>query len=158
MNLVPDPARKNGDDDSVKPTFRHLLEETDRFVVAVELVTSRGLLTDQEGQRVLARARVLAESPRIDVLSITDNPAGNAMLAADTLGTDLMSHGQEVIIHLACKDCNRNSLQSRGWNLASEGFDNILALSGDYPSPGYAGMARPASTSTRLVSCRCTKR
>ena len=126
------------------PSFRHLLEETDRFVTAVELVTSRGLLSDQEGQRVLAKARVLAESPRIDVLSITDNPAGNAMFAADTLGTDLMSHGQEVIIHLACKDCNRNSLQSRGWNLASEGFDNILALSGDYPSPGYEGMARPS--------------
>jgi methylenetetrahydrofolate reductase (NADPH) len=113
-------------------------------VTVVELVTSRGLLSDEKGQRVLARARVLAESPRIDVLSITDNPAGNAMLAADTLGTDLMSHGQEVIIHLACKDCNRNSLQSRGWNLASGGFDNILALSGDYPSPGYEGMARPS--------------
>jgi len=126
------------------PSFRHLLERTNQFVTAVELVTSRGLLSDQEGQRVLTRARVLAESPRIDVLSITDNPAGNAMLAADTLGTDLMSHGQEVIIHLACKDCNRNSLQSRGWNLASEGFDNILALSGDYPSPGYEGMARPS--------------
>ncbi len=144
MSLLPDPATQSGDDNSARPTFRHLLEETGRFAVAVELVTSRGLLTDQEGQRVLARARVLAESPRIDVLSITDNPAGNAMLAADTLGTDLMSHGQEVIIHLACKDCNRNSLQSRGWNLASEGFDNILALSGDYPSPGYAGMARPS--------------
>ena len=126
------------------PSLRYLLEESDRFITAVELVTSRGLLSDQEGQRVLARARVLAGSPRIDVLSITDNPAGNAMLAADTLGTDLMSHGQEVIIHLACKDCNRNSLQSRGWNLASEGFDNILALSGDYPSPGYEGMARPS--------------
>ncbi len=125
-------------------SLRHLLEETDEFVTAVELVTSRGVLSDIEGQRVLAKARELADCPRIDVLSITDNPAGNAMLAADTLGTDLMSHGQEVIIHLACKDCNRNSLQSRGWNLASEGFDNILALSGDYPSPGFAGMGRPS--------------
>ena len=137
-------ASNNTPSGSGHPSLRHLLEESDRFITAVELVTSRGLLSDQEGQRVLARARVLAESPRIDVLSITDNPAGNAMLAADTLGTDLMSHGQEVIIHLACKDCNRNSLQSRGWNLASEGFDNILALSGDYPSPGYEGMARPS--------------
>ena len=137
MRASATPTPKDAASSSGHPTFRHLLEETDRFLTAVELVTSRGLLSDQEGQRVLAKARVLAESPRIDVLSITDNPAGNAMLAADTLGTDLMSHGQEVIIHLACKDCNRNSLQSRGWNLASEGFDNILALSGDYPSPGY---------------------
>jgi methylenetetrahydrofolate reductase (NADPH) len=49
-----------------------------------------------------------------------------------------------VIIHLACKDGNRNSLESRGWKLASEGFDNILALTGDYPKPGYGGMARPS--------------
>jgi len=25
-----------------------------------------------------------------------------------------------------------------------EGFDNILALTGDYPKPGYGGMARPS--------------
>ena len=31
-------------------------------------------------------ARALAEDPRIDVLSITDNPGGHAMLAPDTLG------------------------------------------------------------------------
>jgi methylenetetrahydrofolate reductase (NADPH) len=127
-----------------KPTLRHLLEETDRFLVAVELVTSRGVISDLAGQRVLSHARALAESPRIDVCSITDNPAGNAMLAADTLGADLRSHGQEVIIHLACKDGNRNSLQSRAWKLASEGFDNILAVTGDYPKPGYGGMARPS--------------
>ena len=66
------------------------------------------------------------------------------MLAADTLGAELRAQGQEVIIHLACKDGNRNSLESRGWKLASEGFDNILALTGDYPKPGYGGMARPS--------------
>jgi methylenetetrahydrofolate reductase (NADPH) len=127
-----------------KPTLRHLLEDTDRFVTAVELVTSRGVISDLAGQRALNHARALAESPRIDVLSITDNPAGNAMLAADTLGAELRDQGQEVIIHLACKDGNRNSLESRGWKLASEGFDNILALTGDYPKPGYGGMARPS--------------
>jgi hypothetical protein len=53
-------------------------------VSAVELVTSRGVISDLAGQRALSHALALAESPRIDVLSITDNPAGNAMLAADT--------------------------------------------------------------------------
>jgi methylenetetrahydrofolate reductase (NADPH) len=131
-------------DSGCKPTLRYLLEDTDRFLIAVELVTSRGVISDLAGQRVLSHARALADSPRIDVLSITDNPAGNAMLAADTLGAELRAHGQEVILHLACKDCNRNSLESRGWKLASEGFDNVLALSGDYPKPGYGGMARPS--------------
>ena len=63
------------------------------------------------------------------------------MLSADTLGTDLISRGQEVIIHISCKDWNRNALQSHAWKLASEGFRNVLALSGDYPTSGYGGEA-----------------
>ena len=79
--------------------------------------------------------------PQVHALSITDNPGGNAMIGADAFGTDLISRGQEVIIHLSCKDWNRNALQSRGWQLASEGFNNILALSGDFPTDGYQGQA-----------------
>jgi methylenetetrahydrofolate reductase (NADH) len=124
-------------------TLRHLLTETDRFVYVAELVTSRGVITEQSGRRVLALAHALAEHPRFDALSITDNPGGNAMISADTLGTDLVGRGQEVIIHLSCKDWNRNALQSRGWKLASEGFDNVLALSGDYPIEGYRGLSAP---------------
>ena len=144
MSTTPTTGEKLVSDVWRKPTLHHLLEETDRFLVAVELVTSRGVITDLAGQRVLSHALALGESPRIDVFSITDNPAGNAMLAADSLGADLRAHGLEVVIHLACKDGNRNSLQSRGWKLSSEGFDNILALTGDYPKPGYGGMARPS--------------
>lgn len=126
-----------------KPSLRHLLTETDRFVCAAELVTSRGLITERRSAHALEVARELASSPRIDVLSITDNPAGDAMLSADTMGTDLVSRGQEVIIHLACKDWNRNAIQSRAWKLASEGFHNILALSGDVPVRGWQGAAAP---------------
>jgi methylenetetrahydrofolate reductase (NADPH) len=113
------------------------------FVVAAELVTSRGLITATGGRELQAVARELAADPRIDVLSITDNPGGHAMLAPDTLGTDLVGRGQEVVIHLACKDWNRNALESRAWKLGSEGFDNILALSGDYPVAGHKGLAAP---------------
>ena len=65
------------------------------------------------------------------------------MLAPDTLGNDLLSLGQEVIIHLACKDWNRNALESRGWKLGSEGFHNVLCMSGDYPVTGHRGHAAP---------------
>ena len=124
-------------------TLRGLLERTDTFLQLVEMVTSRGMLTDRGGKRVLALARDLVTHPDIHALSITDNPGGNAMFGADALGTDLISRGQEVVIHLSCKDWNRNALQSRGWQLASLGFDNILALSGDYPVSGYQGQASP---------------
>ena len=112
-------------------------------MVAAELVTSRGPITAGGGEKVLALARELAADPRIDVLSITDNPGGHAMVAPDALGTDLVSRGQEVIIHLACKDWNRNALESRGWQLSSAGFHNVLALSGDYPLVGHRGLAAP---------------
>jgi methylenetetrahydrofolate reductase (NADPH) len=92
---------------------------------------------------VLELARELAADPRVDVLSITDNPGGHAMFSPDALGTDLISRGQEVIIHLACKDWNRNALESRGWQLSSQSFDNVLALSGDYPVMGHRGLAAP---------------
>ena len=142
MNTSPTETSRNFDAWQ-KPSLRYLLEETDTFVTCVELVTSRGTITERDGRRVLELARKLTDNPRIHGLSITDNPGGNAMIGADTLGTDLISRGQEVIIHLSCKDWNRNALQSRGWQLASEGFNNILALSGDYPTDGYRGQASP---------------
>ena len=123
--------------------LREQLERPGAFVVAAELVTSRGLITADSSRKVMELARDLAADPRVDVLSITDNPGGHAMLAPDTLGTDLISRGQEVIIHLSCKDWNRNALESRGWKLGSEGFDNVLALSGDYPVTGHKGLAAP---------------
>jgi methylenetetrahydrofolate reductase (NADPH) len=126
-----------------KQPLRHLLEETSSFVTVAELVTSRGLITESSGRKILTLARSLAEHPRFDALSITDNPGGHAMLSADTMGTDLISRGQEVIIHLSCKDWNRNALESRCWTLASEGFHNVLTLSGDFPNAGYQGQAAP---------------
>ena len=125
------------------PSLQDALARPGAFVIAAELVTSRGPITSERGAKVLALARDLAADPRIDVLSITDNPGGHAMLSPDALGTDLVSRGQEVIIHLACKDWNRNALESRGWQLSSGGFENVLALSGDYPVMGHRGLAAP---------------
>jgi len=123
--------------------LRERLGQPGAFVVAAELVTSRGPITGDSGRKVLELARELVTDPGIDVLSITDNPGGHAMVAPDALGTDLISRGQEVIIHLSCKDWNRNALESRGWQLSSGGFHNVLALSGDYPVSGHRGLAAP---------------
>ena len=127
-----------------KRPLRELLEGFETFVTIAELVTSRGLISDPGSSRILGLARSLAEHPRFHALSITDNPGGHAMLSADTIGTDLVFRGQEVIIHISCKDWNRNALESRCWKLASEGFRNVLALSGDYPAAsGYHGQSAP---------------
>jgi methylenetetrahydrofolate reductase (NADPH) len=44
---------------------------------------------------------------------------------------------------MTCKDLNRNGLESQAWFLNSEGFNNILAMTGDYPVTGNEGMAKP---------------
>lgn len=44
---------------------------------------------------------------------------------------------------MTCKGLNRNGLESQAWFLNSEGFNNILAMTGDYPVTGNEGMAKP---------------
>jgi methylenetetrahydrofolate reductase (NADPH) len=124
-------------------TLREKLAARERFVIAAELVTSRGMMSQHTGQALYDIAHRLAEDPRFDLLSITDNAGGNAMFSPETLARGLMDAGQEVSIHLACKDWNRNGIESRLWELASDGFHNILALSGDYPVAGHEGIAAP---------------
>jgi methylenetetrahydrofolate reductase (NADPH) len=124
-------------------TLREKLSAPDAFVIAAELVTSRGVLEQLSGQALVELSHQLAENPRIDVLSLTDNPGGNPMIAPDMLANRMREVGQEVILHFACKDMNRNGIESRAWKAASAGLDNVLALSGDYPIAGQSGTAAP---------------
>ena len=49
---------------------------------------------------VLAPCAQAARAPRIDVLSITDNPGGHAMVSPDTLGTDLIAELEGICLDL----------------------------------------------------------
>jgi methylenetetrahydrofolate reductase (NADPH) len=109
----------------------------------VELVTTRGTLDEAKAVQTRDFARELAEDSGIDWVSITDNAGGNPQLSPVALGKPLLYAGKEVVIHLSCKDFNRNGLESAAWTLASEGFHNILALTGDYPVTGYSGNSKP---------------
>ncbi|MBI4978214.1 MAG: methylenetetrahydrofolate reductase C-terminal domain-containing protein [Spirochaetes bacterium] len=112
------------------------------FLRGVELVSSRGILKT-ECAKAERFAHDIMDSGAFDFISITDNPGGNPMLAADCLGKSLLAKGHNVNIHLSCKDRNRNALEMQAWQLASEGFNNVLALTGDYPAPGYSGTPHP---------------
>lgn len=113
------------------------------FLLGVELVSTRGTMSENKAVRAREFSNQLAASPRIDWVSITDNAGGNPMLGPTALGKPLIYAGKEVVIHLSCKDFNRHGLESEAWLLASEGFHNILALSGDYPVASQDGMAKP---------------
>ena len=113
------------------------------FLVGVELVTTRGTMQQHKSRQTRQLATELTGCAQIDWISITDNAGGNPMLSPMALGKNILYGGMEVVIHLSCKDFNRHGLESEAWQLASEGFHNILALSGDYPAGGYHGQAKP---------------
>jgi methylenetetrahydrofolate reductase (NADPH) len=120
-----------------------ILADTEHFARGVELVTTRGTMEEVKATVTRDFASELASAGAIDWVSITDNAGGNPQLSPLALGKPLLYAGKEVLIHLSCKDMNRNALESTAWAMASEGFNNILALSGDYPASGYSGGAKP---------------
>jgi methylenetetrahydrofolate reductase (NADPH) len=127
---------------SSTPTFREQLN-SDKFIYGAELVTTHGMPEPDQPSKLVELGEALASDSRIAWMSITDNPGGNPMIPADWLGNVLKPSGKELVIHLTCKDLNRSGLESAAWRYAAEGFDNILALTGDYPVAGYRGQAQP---------------
>lgn len=123
--------------------LREKLYGTANFLIGVELVSIRGSMAEKSAVRARRFASQLVESPLVDWISITDNAGGNPQLAPHALGKPILYAGKEVVIHLTCKDLNRNGLESEAWLLNSEGFHNVLAMTGDYPVSGNEGMAKP---------------
>jgi methylenetetrahydrofolate reductase (NADPH) len=124
-------------------TLREKLFGTQSFLVATELVSVRGSMAENSAIKIRNFAGELAANPGIDWISITDNAGGHPQLDPLALGRPLLYAGMEVVIHLTCKDLNRNGLESSAWMLSSEGFHNILAMTGDYPVAGNDGLAKP---------------
>jgi len=121
-----------------------------RFCYGAELVTTRGFVAPQQpspdrigASKVVELGEQLSSDPRIDWVSVTDNPGGNVMLPPDWLARLLASKQASIVVHLSCKDANRNALESAVWRYASEGVENVLAMTGDYPRSGYGGNAGP---------------
>jgi methylenetetrahydrofolate reductase (NADPH) len=111
--------------------------------VVAELVPWAGALEDPAGERARRLASELEADPRITALSITDNAGGHARLSPEVLAGELVSRGRRVIVHVTCRDRNRSELLSLGWRLQGAHIEDLLVLSGDYPSSGYLGVAKP---------------
>lgn len=122
--------------------FREMLTPG-RFYYGAEVVSSRNLEPVDSPSNLGSFAKDLLADPRIGWISITDNPGGGPMLPPDWFAGLVGAQRDRVVLHLTCKDMNRNGLESAAWRYASEGFDNILAITGDYPTGGFGGRADP---------------
>ena len=118
----------------MKKAFRHALIDSS-FQIGAEVVTTRGMVPSFAHLPILVRE--LLNDERINYVSLTDNPGGHPMLPPDWLARQVADFAPNVVIHLACKDLNRDGLESQLWRYAAEGFENILALTGDLPVAGY---------------------
>ncbi len=122
--------------------FREKLLGGDEFVLTYELVpgrTSRG----RSIEKAIELAHRAKEDGLLDALSITDNPGGNASLSPDVLGREIKDIGIDPIVHFACRDWNRYGMFSRALQLDRMSLENLLVLTGDYPTDDKAGTAKP---------------
>ena len=121
-------------------SFRQLLTGGG-FHYGAELVTTRGLPAPGSPADAAALAAALLADPRIGWVSITDSPGGAPMLPPDWLAGRLAEHRRRIVLHMTCKDQNRNGLEAAAWRYAAEGFENLLAMTGDLPTTGFGGKA-----------------
>jgi methylenetetrahydrofolate reductase (NADPH) len=88
-------------------------------------------------------ARAAAADGRLQAVSITENAGGHPALAPEVLGREILALGLDVIIHLSCKDKNRNQIESGLFAWDRAGLRNLLVVGGDYQQRGYRGGAKP---------------
>ncbi|OGV61864.1 MAG: hypothetical protein A3K19_25235 [Lentisphaerae bacterium RIFOXYB12_FULL_65_16] len=110
------------------------------FAVTCEFVPGRG----KGGPAVDAAAQFArdlgAAGVTVHAVSITDNPGGNPAISPDVLAAEIRQVGGEPLVHFSCRDRNRNAIESRAMALARMGIQNLLVITGDYPSNGcYEG-------------------
>jgi len=123
--------------------FKEKLVEGEEFIITCEFVPGRGPKGRSVEEVIEFGREVVSSDLPIHAISITDNPGGNPAISPDILGKELHAMGMEALIHFACTDCNRNMIESRAYALARDGVENLLVVTGDYPTSGYEGMARP---------------
>lgn len=113
-----------------------------RFTFTLELVPGRGA-RGEVVDKILKTAEQAVRRELVQTLSITDNPGGHPALFPNTIGREICQMGMNPLIHLTCKDKNRNQIESILYALDRLGIENLLAMSGDFPLYGFEGKAKP---------------
>ncbi len=123
--------------------LRNSIMNREGFCLIWEQIPGPGAFEIRQ-ETVLENARKAAQSGRICAISITDNPGGNPAIATDILCAEIRRTGIEPLVHIAFRDRSRNQAESLLFQLAALDINNILILTGDYPSNlGFTGKSKP---------------
>lgn len=108
-----------------------------KFMVTVEISPPKGTDT----------TAMLRDASRIkgvvDAINVTDNQRAVMRMSPAAACSILQREGFETIMHLTCRDRNRLALQSELLGASALGVNNILVMSGDYPTKGDHAGAEP---------------
>lgn len=122
--------------------FKEALKNGD-FVVTCEFVPGRGHSGKSVDAAVDFADFVSKNGLQVHAISITDCPGGNPAITPDIIGRSIQSKGMDALVHISCRDINRNAFEARAMALCRDGINNVLVITGDYPSSGFEGNAAP---------------
>lgn len=117
-------------------TFCEKLEQG-KFVVTSEIGPPKG--TDLTG--MLSDAELVRS--RVDAINVTDLQSSVMRVGSLAICSILKSRGIEPVFQLTCRDRNRLALQSDLLSASVLGVENVLLLTGDYPTLGDHPEAKP---------------
>lgn len=109
--------------------FERLLRDG-RFVVTCEVNPP----DSADPQEVLERVRPLIGI--MDAVHISDNSLASPHMCGLALAGLIERMGMETILHMTCRDRNRNMLQADLLGAAALGVKHVLAITGDHPAIG----------------------
>lgn len=113
------------------------------FCITWEQIPGKGA-NEKQQEAIVTNAAAAAKSGKIHALGITDNPGGNPSLSVELLCAELKRQHMEPLVHFACRDKNRNAIESMLYGLERCKARNLLVISGDFPSPeGFGGTSQP---------------
>lgn len=108
-----------------------------KFIVTSEIGPPKG--TDVKG--VLDDAALVKD--RVDAINVTDLQSAVMKVGSLAVCRLLKERGIEPIFQLTCRDRNRLALQSDLLSASILGIENVLLLTGDYPTLGDHPEAKP---------------
>ena len=123
--------------------FKETLLDPNTFCVTWEQIAGRGAFEMQQ-EEIIDNVYEAVKGGIASGISVTDNPGGNPAISTELLCTEIKKLGIEPLVHLACRDKNRNELESLLYGLSALEVRNVLLLTGDAPSTAaFGGKSKP---------------
>lgn len=111
--------------------------ESKKFVVTSEIGPPKGIDVGD----ILSDADLIKD--RVDAINVTDLQSSVMRLGSLAVCRLLKERGIEPVFQLTCRDRNRLALQSDLLSAAALGIENVVLLTGDYPTLGDHPEAKP---------------